>query len=393
MMKLVFITEARFIKNKEGKIYGNSSFNLSLWSRYLASFSHIEVMARVAFDENYQGNEDDLASSSQVSFIELPHYVGPLQYLKVYNKFNSIIHSNLKESDSVYLCRIPGNVGNSVIKKMIRLGRPFGVEVVGDPWDVFAPGAIKHPLRSFFRIKGYMSLKKNVASADAVLYVTKSALQKRYPSQANAFSTYASDVKISKSIIAESAKTYTNKKEYKIISVGSLDQIYKGPDTLINAIKILNSHGLTCTLTWLGDGKFIQAMKALAVNLNIQDQIFFKGNVSSEEVRENLKNSDLFVLASKTEGLPRAIIEAMAMGLPCIGTNVGGIPELLEESVLVEKNNPEKLALKMLSILQDGSFYDKQSERNLQESQLYLQENLDKKRIAFYEYLKNNATR
>ena len=137
----------------------------------------------------------------------------------------------------------------------------------------------------------------------------------------------------------------------------------------------------------------MQSMKDLAVNLNVQNQIFFKGNVNSEEVRENLKNSDLFVLASKTEGLPRAIIEAMAMGLPCIGTNVGGIPELLEQDVLVEKNNAEKLALKILSVLKDESFYNKQSKRNLQETQQYLQESLDRKRLRFYEYLKNNATK
>lgn len=392
-MKLVFVTEARFVKDKEGKVYGNSSFNLNLWNRYLEAFSEIKVMARVDFDPDYQGNNDDLASSSQVSFIELPHYIGPLDYLKKYKKINQVIDSNVNEPDSVYICRIPGNIGSLVIQRMRKINRPFGVEVVGDPWDVFAPGSIKHPLRPFFRIKGYWSLKKSVAAAQAVLYVTKDALQKRYPSKAGAFTTFASDVKISKNIIALSEKKYAKKEIYNIISIGSLDQMYKGPDVLINAVKILKSHGLVCNLTWLGDGKFMQSMKDLTVSLDVQEQVFFKGNVNSEEVRENLRSSDLFVLASKTEGLPRAIIEAMAMGLPCIGTNVGGIPELLEQDVLVEKNNAEKLALKISSILQDESFYNKQSKRNLEETQQYLQENLDKKRLEFYEYLKNNATK
>lgn len=392
-MKLVFVTEARFVKDKEGNVYGSSSFNLNLWHRYLEAFSEIRVVARVDFDPDYQGNKDDLASSSQVSFIELPHYIGPLDYLKKRKEINQVINSNVNEPDSVYICRIPGNIGSLVIRRMRKIGRPFGVEVVGDPWDVFAPGSIKHPLRPFFRVKGYLSLKKSVAAAQAVLYVTKEALQKRYPSKTGAFTTFASDVKISKNIIALSEKKYAKKEAYSIISIGSLDQMYKGPDTLINAIKILKLHGLLCTLTWLGDGKFMQSMKDLADSLDVQDQVFFKGNVNSEEVRENLKNSDLFVLASKTEGLPRAIIEAMAMGLPCIGTNVGGIPELLEQDVLVEKNNAEKLALKISSILQDESFYNKQSKRNLEETQQYLQENLDKKRVEFYEYLKNNATR
>jgi len=392
-MKLIFVTEARFVKDKEGNVYGSSSFNLNLWNRYLEAFSEMRVVARVDFDPDYQGNKDDLASSSQVSFIELPHYIGPLDYLKKRKEINQVINFNVNEPDSVYICRIPGNIGSLVIRRMRKIGRPFGVEVVGDPWDVFAPGSIKHPLRPFFRVKGYLSLKKSVAAAQAVLYVTKEALQKRYPSKTGAFTTFASDVKISKNIIALSEKKYAKKEAYSIISIGSLDQMYKGPDTLINAIKMLKSHGLICTLTWLGDGKFMQSMKDLAASLDVQDQIFFKGNVNSEEVRENLKNSDLFVLASKTEGLPRAIIEAMAMGLPCIGTNIGGIPELLEQDVLVEKNNAEKLALKISSILQDESFYNKQSKRNLEETQQYLQENLDKKRLEFYEYLKNNATK
>lgn len=390
-MELVFITEARFIKDAQGNVFGNSSFNLNLWDRYLMSFSHIHVMARVNYCSNFQGNSDDLASSNQVSFIELPHYIGPLEYLKVHRQLIKAIYLGLKKRNAVYLCRIPGNIGNLAIKIMIRKGISYGVEVVGDPWDVFAPGTVKHPLRSYFRIKGYLSLRKKVSSAIAVLYVTNNALQKRYPPKLNAFSTSASNVKIPEKIIVEVEKKYSKKSSYNIISVGSLDQMYKGPDILLKAIKLLKENGLFCNLTWLGDGKHIGEMIEMAKNLNIQNQVLFKGNCTSEEVRENLNNSDLFVLASRTEGLPRAIIEALANGLPCIGTNVGGIPELLEQEVLVEKNNSEKLAKTIASILNNEDFYNQQAKRNLKESYLFSEENLDKKRLEFYEYLKINS--
>ena len=57
-------------------------------------------------------------------------------------------------------------------------GMPYGVEVVGDPWDVFAPGAVRHPLRVYFRYRGTHDLKQTVAQANAALYVTEYQLQK-----------------------------------------------------------------------------------------------------------------------------------------------------------------------------------------------------------------------
>ena len=70
---------------------------------------------------------------------------------------------------------------------------------------------------------------------------------------------------------------------------------------------------MNCKLTWLGEGKHKEAMRKLASTLHISNDVIFKGNVSRDEVDETLRNTDLFLLVSRTEGLPRALIEAMAM--------------------------------------------------------------------------------
>ena len=65
-------------------------------------------------------------------------------------------------------------------------------------------------------------------------------------------------------------------------------------------------------------------------------------------VTEQLDAADVFVLPSRQEGLPRAMIEAMARSLPCVGSDVGGISELIPDWV-VPPNDPQALALKFSS--------------------------------------------
>lgn len=386
-MNLIFVTEARFIKDKNGKVFGDTSFNKDLWDRYLTVFSHVYIMARVETNADFIGQESNLSSTEKATFIELPYFIGPTQYLKVKKKLISVIKENIETLEANYLCRIPGNISNLVIKNLIHKNIPFGVEVVGDPWEVFAPGTIKHPFRTYFRWKGFFDLKDNIKKASAVLYVTKDALQKRYPAAKKAFKTSASNVKIKDNLIVNHPKEHLKKEEYKLISIGSLEQMYKAPDIVLKSIKNLNDNNINCKLIWLGEGVFREQMESLCKELNISHKVEFKGNVSAEDVRKYLDESDIFVLASRTEGLPRAIIEAMSLGLPCVGTNVGGIPELLDKEVLVPKNNEIALFNKIKKLVNEPAFYNEQAKINLTNAHLYKESVLIEKRNQFYSFL------
>lgn len=392
-MNLVYVTEARFIKSKNGLIYGEGASSTDLWKRFLQYFTHVYVIARVKPE-----TEDDMealghiSSFENVTFIELPYYVGPLEYLKKSRLLKTTIKEKCIIPDAAYLCRVPGNVSNIIIKKLRRENIKYNVEVVGDAWEVFSSGAIQHPLRTFFKYKGYYDLKRNVVNAAAALYVTKYTLQERYPVSEDAFQVSASDVVISVKSDAVQPKERVLKSSFEIISVGSLEQMYKAPDVLLKAISILKKKNLICNLTWLGEGKFMEEMKLLAEELNISENVRFKGNVSLEEVHKNLQESDLFVLVSRTEGMPRAIIEGMSHGLPCIGSNVGGIPELLDKKAIVEKDNPEMLAERIGKFISDSEFYNQQAKRNLTEAKQYDIETLENKRREFYQYIIQNKS-
>lgn len=385
-MTLYFATEARFVK-RDNKYYSLGGFSKELWVRYLEHFDELVVIARVSSDDTIEVDNTMLTSYNNVRFIELPYYRGPGGYLANRKRINEIISNNIK-NDGCYICRLPGQIGSSVISILRKKKIPYSCEVVGNPWDVFAKGSINHPLRPIIRLYSTYCLKKQVHHAQACLYVTQNTLQRMYPVKKGAYSVGVSDVIVNKSDFATSPKVLKKKDTYSLISVGSLAQMYKAPDIVLKALSVLKPRGINIKLTWLGDGVFRQNMIDLAHSLNVN--VDFKGNVSPQEVHQYLTDSDIFLLVSRTEGLPRAVVEAMAHGMPCIGSKVGGIPELLEDSVLVEKENVFQLAQLIEKMIKNPDFANKQAERNLNEAKLYCEDKLRQKRNEFFDYIKKN---
>ena len=143
--------------------------------------------------------------------------------------------------------------------------------------------------------------------------------------------------------------------------------------------------GLDFQLVFVGDGHYLLRLEDRAKKLGISNRIKFVGRVPpGKPVYEHLDNADLFLLPSRTEGLPRALVEAMACGLPCIGTEVGGIPELLSAEDLVPPGDVAALASKIISVLSDPDRLTQMSIRNLRTAKEYRCEELNQRRIEFY---------
>lgn len=386
-MDLVFITDARFVKASNQMIYSLDSATTNvLWERYLKEFDNLIVMARVLEDSCYVINDGLLAIRDRVTFIELPYYVGPSELIRVYFPLRKKIVNNII-AGRAYICRW-GQVASIAYKKLLMKNIPYAVEVIGDPYDVFAPGSFKHPLRPLLRYISYNGLKKNVAKSSAALYVTKYKLQERYPVQNGIFNISASDVVLSKKDFVLAPKTLSKKDSYNMISVGSLAQMYKSPDIVLKAICLLKSQGINVKLVWIGDGKFRKEMIKLSKSLGVDDRVDFVGQIPPQNVRTFLGKSDIFILASRTEGLPRALVEAMSMGLPCIATKVGGIPELLSNDVLISPNNVEELAAQIKKMVENCDFANRQAKSNLERSHDYSSEILERNRICFLQKVK-----
>jgi glycosyltransferase involved in cell wall biosynthesis len=390
-MKLLFFSEARLAQTADNKFYSaDQSFSYQMFERYLTVFNNVSVVARCAITKEDAVDENTRVDGEGVTVMPLPYYIGPFEYLIQRNKLTKKLRNYIDSNpDSANICRVPGMIGTIAAKYLIRRGRPYGVEVVGDPRDVFAPGSFQHPFRAVFRQNSVSNQKLVIKGASASIYVTKKTLQTRYPHANKTFSTSASNVMLSSVAFVELAKILCHDPPYSVVSVGSLATMYKSPDIAIAAISFLKKNGLSVSLQWVGNGRYQHEMMALAEKKGVSNRVTFVGNVTSaQEVRHYLDAADLFVLPSRTEGLPRALVEAMARGLPCIGTDIGGIPELLERKALVPANNSEILAKKIQSFLDSPELADDQAKRNLGEAHSYAYEYLEARRKEFYNYLK-----
>ncbi len=105
----------------------------------------------------------------------------------------------------------------------------------------------------------------------------------------------------------------------------------KGQDLLIKALAELKLKGITLLLNLVGDGDEKDNYQRLAKELNVLQQIDFKGYIPRKLMKKEYHEADLFVLPSYNEGMSNSLLEAMACGLPVIVTDVGGTTELVTQ--------------------------------------------------------------
>lgn len=128
-----------------------------------------------------------------------------------------------------------------------------------------------------------------------------------------------------------------------------------GIKNLIKAFGIFLQDGkLPCKLLLIGDGQQKAELEELASELKIKDKIIFVGQVNYSDLPKYLKISDIFVRPSLSEGLGSAFLEAMAAGVPIIGSKVGGIPDFLTDlktGLFCDPKNSEDIAEKIKMLL------------------------------------------
>ncbi|HEY5176157.1 MAG TPA: glycosyltransferase family 4 protein [Terriglobales bacterium] len=368
-------------------------------------FDGVKIVARAEHKDSVDQRYRPVLGPG-IEFFEVPYYLGPWQYARVWRRVRKAVRSAVADDDAV-LCRVGSRLATDLLPMLWKTGRPYGLEVVGDPSEGFAPRAVKHPLRPVFRYLFTRSLKQECSRASAVSYVTEHALQQHYPARDAAISFSASDVELCDDSFVPLARVFITPlsggfpHEHKLqtpdkgtrprlVFVGSLAQMYKAPDVLIRAISLLHKKGFPVWLSIIGDGRHRRELEDLTRSLSVDSRVTFCGQLQAgAAVRKKLDEATLMVMPSRTEGLPRALVEAMARALPCVGTKVGGIPELLDAEDLVTPNDADGLADKLQEVLTDPERLTRMSASNLAKAQRYRIEVLEEKRRKFYRYLRN----
>jgi glycosyltransferase involved in cell wall biosynthesis len=127
-------------------------------------------------------------------------------------------------------------------------------------------------------------------------------------------------------------------------------------------------------------------MERLAARLGLDGSVRFRGRLPhGPAVAAFLDETDLFVLPSRAEGMPRALVEAMARGCPCVASRVGGVAELLPPGALVTPGDAEALAQRLLEVLSGAGELAAAVERNYRVALRYRPEVLAPLRRQFLE--------
>lgn len=139
---------------------------------------------------------------------------------------------------------------------------------------------------------------------------------------------------------------------------------YKGVDTVLHAMRIACDRKFAVTLDVVGDGDDRRRLEDLSRLLGVDDSVRFHGSLSDEELGLLFSQSHIFVMPSRKEGFGIVFLEAMCAGLPCIGANHGGTPEVIdhgENGFLIEYGDVAQLAFYLGELLAGPGLYEKMS--------------------------------
>lgn len=380
-MKLLFVHDHPFYRDINQIVYTGGSFPKNLWSNYLMNFDEVIVYGRNSKSLKSKNGE---SSSPNVSFHLTDNYSSVLSLIKNKRGIENELE-NLINNVDVVLVRLPSILG--VIAGLIALKnkKKIWVEQVGNAKEAMLNhGSILGKLLAPFL---HQFNKKLAKSAHFISYVTEKKLQRDYPCNEKALQVSLSDVIIKKIFTNDEidSKSRFFSSVFKIGVIGGFDAKYKGYDVLLKSIDKLPSDVKTnIELYFIGKGKS-QWVKDLARRLNLLSNIKFIGPLQAgEEVNKLLSELSLYVQPSLTEGMPRALLEAMAMGCPSLGSDVGGIPDILNTKNIHQAGDYVKLSEQI------KYYYDvrvellKESNISLNKIEPYLHEKINKRRVDFY---------
>lgn len=150
--------------------------------------------------------------------------------------------------------------------------------------------------------------------------------------------------------LANAAPTY----HPQIISVGGLNR-HKGMDIIIRAFAQVKTSG--ARLCIVGSGPLEGTLKELAGSLGLANRVEFTGTLETDQVIERMNASTALAIGSRMDTSPNVISEAHAIGLPVIGTRVGGIPEMIDEGIngyVVDGDDAQAMGERMGRLLSDS---------------------------------------
>lgn len=377
-MKAVFAHDHWFIRSEVG-YHDKGGLPEVVLQRYASTFGNLQVICR-ARPDNF--TKLPKISDPRIQFLPVPN-IRSVRGMASLPRVSRHISQIISEAD-VLIARLPSTNGLIAAHAARQHGVLCLIEVVGhareanilhgSPMGKLA-GPIEHRL-----------MRDELRKANQAIYITEHYLQSVYPCNGRSFVCPNVAVRPVRKNHVQLRPNGTNR---TIGLVGSLDVSYKGHDTALKILaQLVRNYGLSnVSIQFLGNGDPTR-WQAQAAALGIADKVSFLGGLPpGEAVLSWMDGVDLFLQPSLTEGQGRSIIEAMSRGRPVVASNVGGIPELLEKSVIFAPDDVPGLTAASHKILTDDDDARARMQHNLKAASRFDVQTVEERRQSIFEEL------
>lgn len=332
-------------------LLGGISTHVYGLSKYLSEDDKVEKVSVITFNSELPGKE---IISKKLDVIRLPRAKNPLVVIKtLYELFKR------RDYDIFHAATLYPSLPITPFK--IFMKKKSFVTIYG--LDALS----QRKLRPLFKY-ALNKADKVIAFSES----TKREVANAYNLDGGRFKTIYTGIsvpKLDKQEVEKLKKKYNIKKgDFVVLFVGRFDE-RKGVDDLMYAVNEMRNESVKLLI--VGDGGEGEKMRRLRENLNLEEKVIFTGSIPYENVFGFYGLADVFCMPSKylrekgnIEGLGIVFLEAQSYGVPCIGTNSGGIPEAIEDGksgFIVPESNPEAIKESILKFMKDKDLYDKMS--------------------------------
>jgi len=284
-----------------------------------------------------------------------------------------------------YCLKLPDATAALVGLYLLFTGRPYGAEVVADARQatVLAKGrslGVLAAARALYGLTRFL-----VRRATAVVFLSR-YLQNRYPHPRPDRQWILCSAQLTDEVMGgpRPAESFQSG-PFRILAAGRLSP-EKGHIHLLEALaEVCRRTDRAVEMDLLGDGPVRADLEQACRRMGIAHRVRFHGFIQrGPALFERMDRAHLYVLPSLTEGMGRGLIEAMARGLPCLASAVGGVPEYLAAEALFEPGRPQAIADKILRLIDRPGRLAAMSQANFESVQAFAPARLEPAQRAFW---------
>lgn len=333
----------------DGERYTADERYFKFWTSFTEYFKKVVLCVPVLTTRERKGAFKVDLKKKRVEICHLPYYENTIELYKnsfyIMPQVKKIVFNNISEWDIVGAV-VPNILGISILNQ---------ARLYSKPCFAYIRGNYKKSLYEFtgfkkiaaYLIAQFLELRiKNIIKNIPTFVVGEELYNKFQKLNASVFKIVVS--LISTNDIVKEITIPARLQKIRLLNIGRLSP-EKGVSYLIDGVyKMREKYGYDVTLTIVGSGMEESHLKEKIKKMGLNGCVKFLGYIPyNSEIINLYRNSDVFILPSLTEGVPKVILEALANGLPVIATSVGGIPEIIkdgENGILIPPADSEAIA-------------------------------------------------